>query len=383
MKKQTNFIMRCSRAMRLSWIGLIALSMASTSCKKQAAAAVAPETTLVHVAVAEPADAARTSDDLSYLAVVRAEKETDLSFKVGGIIERLGPAAGVDWDEGTAVKAGTELATLSQSDFANALTAACARADLATKTLERFKKLRATDAIAQQELDVAESNEQSANAQKDAAEQNVRDSKLYAATDGVILARYVNAHATAGAGQRVLRFADTRVMSVELGLPDTLVAELTPGAEVDVQISALEGHAPFRGRVSEVGVAANAESRLYRIVVKVPNPDGILRSGMTARIRLGKPLPLAAGAVRIPLSALITLSASTATNTPPSGAKHLGVFVAQNGRVSQRVVKTGDLLGSAVVVTEGLRSGEQVVTTGASFLYDGAKIEVVPDDVER
>ena len=99
-----------------------------------------------------------------------------------------------------------------------------------------------------------------------------------------MLARYVNSRVTVNAGQPVLRIADTSLMSIDLELPDRLISRFTPGKEVPVEVSALEGMPPFRGRVSEVGVAANAQGRLYRVVIKVPNPDGLLRSGMTARI---------------------------------------------------------------------------------------------------
>jgi hypothetical protein len=40
-------------------------------------------------------------------------------------------------------------------------------------------------------------------------------------------------------------------------------------------------------------------------------------------------------------------------------------------------VKTGDILNSSIIVTEGLSAGEEVVTKGASFLYDGAPVEVL------
>jgi len=52
------------------------------------------------------------------------------------------------------------------------------------------------------------------------------------------------------------------------------------------------------------------------------------------------------------------------------------VFVVQDGKAIQRVVKTGDIFNSSILVSEGLRAGEQVVTAGASFLYDGAPVEV-------
>jgi multidrug efflux system membrane fusion protein len=57
----------------------------------------------------------------------------------------------------------------------------------------------------------------------------------------------------------------------------------------------------------------------------------------------------------------------------------LGVFVVQDGKAVQRAVKTGDILSSSILITEGLRAGERVVTSGASFLYDGAPVEVATD----
>ena len=289
----------------------------------------------------------------------------------------VGPAVGTDWNEATPVKAGTVLAELKQADFTNALNSARARAELMAKQLERFRTLRATDAISQQEVDVTEADWRTAQSQLDQAEQNLRDSRLIAEKDGMVLARYINSRVTVSPGQRILRLADTSLMSVELGLPDRLVGRFTPGKEIAVKVSALEGMPPFRGRVSEVGVAATSEGRLFRVVIKVPNPDGLLRSGMTARIRVGDDSSLAASTVCIPLSALVT--------HPPdghsSGPAQLGVFVVQNGKATKRVVTTGDIFNSSILVTEGLRAGEQVVTAGASFLYEGAPVEVASSTI--
>ena len=346
---------------------LFCLALVLGGCGKQSAKA--PEKALVRTAVVESLDNFRFDGEASYLAIVKFDHETDLNFKVGGIVVSIGPVAGTDWDEGTPVKAGTVLAELKQSDFKNALDSARARAELADKTLERFRKLRATDAISQQELDVAEADSRTAQAQLDQAEQNLRDSRLVADKNGVVLARYVNSLVTVAPGQRVLRFADTSLMSVELGLPDRLVGKLVPGKEIDVEVSALEGLPPFRGRVSEVGVAASGEGRLFRVVIKVPNPDGLLRSGMTARIHVNDAAGVKPGTVVVPLSALVTFAPGT----------QVGVFVVQDGKAVKRLVKTGDILNSSILITEGLRAGEQVVTSGAAFLYDGAPIIVAGD----
>src|ERR1043166_5906732 len=129
----------------------LCLALVFAGCGKPVARA--PEKSWVRTALVQPASHVRSDGDASYLARVKFDHETDLSFKVGGIVVSIGPAAGTDWDEATPVKAGTVLAELKQADFTNALNSARAHADLASKTLERFRKLRATDAISQQELD--------------------------------------------------------------------------------------------------------------------------------------------------------------------------------------------------------------------------------------
>jgi multidrug efflux system membrane fusion protein len=358
---------------------LLCVALALAGCGKPAAKS--PEKSLVRTAVVEPMSNVRFDGEASYLAAVKFDQETDLSFKVGGILVGIGPNSEKDWDEATPVKAGTVLAELKQADFTNALNTARAQADLASKTVERFRKLRATDAISQQELDVTEAAWRTAQAQLDQAEQNLRDSRLIASKDGVVLARYVNSRVTVSPGQRVLRFADPSLMSVELGLPDRLIGKLTPGQEIEVEISALEGLPPFKGWVSEVGVAASSEGRLFRVVIKVKNPVGLLRSGMTARIRVGDASAVAAGTVCIPLSALVTFVSDGSSQV--GGQTQLGVFVVQDGKAVKRAVKTGDILKSSILITEGLRAGEEVVTSGASFLYDGAPIEVAPELVTK
>jgi len=355
---------------------LLGLLLVLTGCSKKEAPVV-PEKPLVRVTLVERMENVHSDSETSYLAMIHAEKETDLSFKVGGIVDIIGPSPGTDWDEGTPVKAGTVLAELKQADFNNSLRTARARADFMQKEIQRHRELRAGNVISPQELDVKEADWRTAMAQLDQAEQNVKDSRLVAARDGMVLTRYFNSHVTVGAGQAVIRFADTSLMSVELGLPDRLIGRMSPGKEVKVEVSSLEGMPPFKGRVSEVGVAATGEGRLFRVVIKVPNPDGLLRSGMTARISVGESPAVKPGTVSVPLSALVTLSGGT--QSADKSKPEVGVFVVSNGKAVQRPVKTGDILKSSILVTEGLSPGEQVVTSGAGFLYDGAPVEVATD----
>src|SRR5260370_41186023 len=166
-----------------------------------------------------------------------------------------------------------------------------------------------------------------------------------------------------------------RTMSVELGVRDGLVSLFSVNKEIDVDISALAGRPPFRGRLSEVGVAASNAGRLYRVVIKVPNTDGLMKSGMTATVKAASVAAAAAGEVMVPLSALIAQS-----SLPGSGKNQrqtqLAVFVVKDGKASLQLVKTGDIVASSIIVSEGLKPGDEVVTRGASLLHDGAPVEV-------
>jgi RND family efflux transporter MFP subunit len=358
----------------VSLFSLVSLLVLS-GCQKSAAPAVS-EKTVVGTQRAEAVgsiDSAGSTPE--YIGTVRASEETDFSFKVGGILELIGPKLHRDWEEGSAVPAGGVLARLQQSDFRNALTSAQAAAELAATNNERLRKLLADNVVSKQEVDKGKADAETAEAQRRQAEQNVRDSELLAPWDGVVFKRYVNSGETVSSGKPVLRFGDIRTMSVELGVPDRLVSLFSVNKEIDVDISALAGRPPFRGRISEVGVAASNAGRLYRVVIKVPNPDGLIKSGMTATVKAASVAAAAAGEVMVPLSALIAQS-----SLPGSGKNQrqtqLAVFVVKDGKASLQLVKTGDIVASSIIVSEGLKPGDEVVTRGASLLYDGAPVEV-------
>ena len=330
---------------------------------------------VVTTAPVEPADARLFAGSApEYIAAVKANDETDLSFKVGGIVELIGPRLQSDWDEGVPVKTGEVLARLQQTDFRTALATAKANAELAASTYDRYRKLLKSDAVSEQETDKAKADAESAAARLQQAEQDLRNSELRAQKAIVILKRYVNSGETVGAGKPVLRVGDLNLMSVELGVPDRVVNEFSVGKEIEMQVSAFPGSPPFRGRVSEVGVAAGQEGRLYRVVIKVPNRDHLLRSGMTATIRVGDGGRFKPGGVAVPLSALVTF-----TPEPQGAVDHgtrLAVFVVKGNKAERRPITTGQIVRSSIVVSEGLKVGEAVVTGGASFLYNGAPVVV-------
>ncbi len=339
-----------------------------------------PQKNVVRVVAAEPLDSAKVQARSEYIAILKGDVETDLSFKVGGILEFIGRTGeSLDWQEGARVAKGEVLAQLKQADFVSSLKSALAKAEMDRQQHARELKLRETGAVSQQELEAAAASRQASDASLALAEQALKDSVLLAPYDATVVSRSANAGETMGVGKPVLKVADLRQMSVELGIPDRLLGRVQVGKEFPVRVSTLEARS-FTGKVSEVGVAAKDGARLFRVVIKIPNPDGVLRSGMTASVAFDDYDHFPQGSVLIPMSALVSASAPApnATSVPPAaaGVNQLAVFVVDaDGKAHERPVKTDDLVRSSIIVTNGLKPGDKVVTAGASTLYEGAPVD--------
>lgn len=350
----------------LSWV-LPVLMGGFVGCRPTHAPPV--QKLVVRYVEAEAMRGANVQSRSEYIALVRGDVETELGFKVSGVLELIGrDGERQDWQEGVGFAGGELLARLRQEDFVSAAKSARAKAELAGKDYERAVTLRKDGAVSQQELDASSARRDSADAALAQAEQALKDSVLRAAYPGTILTRFASAGETVAVGKPVLKVADLRQMSIELGVPDRLVGQIRVGQEIPVKISALEASS-FIGRVSEVGAAAKEGARLFRVVIKVANPQGLLRSGMTASVAPGESVAFAADSVLVPLSALVTSARGGATN-------QLAVFVVDAaGTARERPVKTDDIIRSSIVVSAGVKPGDKVVTVGAGTLYDGAPVD--------
>ena len=364
--------MNFRRSFAFSAAALLLGSMLFAACKPRTVGVSAPLD--VRFVGARPLDSARSDTaGAAFLGLLRGDPETSLSFKVNGQIARIGPADGTeDWNEGTVVEKDAVLAQLDTANFVNAVAAARARADYARAAFARSAELFVAANLSKNDFEAGRAQKDTAEADLAQAEQNLRDTSLRAPYAGAILVRLARSNEYAAAGRPVLRLGGFRRMKLEIGVPDTLLGRLAVGQDYPVKVSAFEG-GEFTGRISEIGTAAAEGSRLFHVVFDIPNADGRLKSGMTATVRLGHYGAPAATGVLVPLSALVSPGRAGA------GAGANAVFVVGDDNVArERPVRTGDLIESSIIVTDGLKAGEHVVSVGAGQLFDGAPVNATP-----
>ncbi|MBS0658849.1 MAG: efflux RND transporter periplasmic adaptor subunit [Verrucomicrobia bacterium] len=331
----------------------------------------------VHVLPAREPQPADFAEAPRLLGAVRGDVETTLSFRMGGLIEWIGPDNDSrGWREGTVVKAGAPLARLIDTDFQSAVSAAQAAVERERAAFERTQKLVADKVVSPQDFDRAKAAADAAEAELRKAKQALADSIIMAPADGVILSRQMERGEMAAPGNPVLRFGDFRRMSVTLAVPDRWIGFFRVGGQIPFTVSAYEGR-PFVGVISEVGVAARSTDRLFKVELKIDNADGALRSGMTASV----PIVAADLISKATGKALVVPLAALSTRAVAGKAAQIIVYVVDAQNVArERVVETGEIVGSSILITGGeLRSGERVISSASDELHPGAPVVVISE----
>ena len=206
-------------------------------------------------------------------------------------------------------------------------------------------------------------------AQTVSARISLGDTNLIAPMPGVVVEKNVEPGSLVNAGTRAFTLDDTRVVKVNFGVPDSMLAHLKLGAVVPVQLEALQGRT-LTGRITEIAASANRESRVFNVEVTLPNRDRSLRVGMIASIRIDQ-----ANAQTVPVVPM------TALMTAESGSTDYSVFTVKerDGKkfAELQSVRIGQTFGKSVVIDEGLTPGERIIVNRTNQLSNGSPIRVV------
>ena len=172
---------------------------------------------------------------------------------------------------------------------------------------------------------------------------------------GVLQQLDVREGMTLAAGQTLATINGLRTVWLEVAVPEAEGSGLSEGQQVEARLPALPGEV-LNGRIAAILPQANLDSRTLRVRVELANPDGRLRPGLTAQVRLTR--PAARDALLVPSEAVIR-----------SGRRALVMLAEAEGRYRPVEVRLGAEGEAQVEVLEGLAEGQQVVASG-QFLLD-------------
>jgi membrane fusion protein, heavy metal efflux system len=179
---------------------------------------------------------------------------------------------------------------------------------------------------------------------------------INAPIDGTVIGRKVGPgqYVRTDAGDPLYSIADLSVMWLKANVPETDIAHVRVGQEIEVRVTAVPDRV-FKARISAIGAASDTATRRVVVRSEIPNPDRALKSDMFASFRItiggGEPVPV------VPIEAVIR------------DGDQAAVWVVREPMLFQRrKVKLGLEREGRVQVLEGIDPGENVVGRGAVFV---------------
>lgn len=285
--------------------------------------------------------------------------------------ELAGTVSAVSFQNGAAVQKGDVLLKLDASAEQAQMRSAEADAALAKNDLDRALDLSARKVISKAEFDAA----QSKFAQKRAAVDNMRSlidkKEIHAPFSGTAGIRSVNTGQMVKVGDPLVSLQTLDQVYVDFSMPQQQLADLTAGLPVKVTTDAVSGR-EFEGKLTAVNPSIDPVTRNVSLQATLDNSDHALRAGMFARVRVL--LPQKNPTLYVPATAVAY--APYGNSVYLIEKKHDDKTKQDALLLRQQFVRTGETRGDFVAVTEGLKSGEQIVSTGVFKLRNGLTVVI-------
>lgn len=337
----------------------LTLALALIAAQPLAAEAPQPRAVVSEIVTGE---AARLR---AFPGTIAAEEEALLGFQTSGQIETRPVALG------DRVEAGQILATLDQISLAQdraaaeaALRAAEASAAFAAQSLARAEELARRGVASQAALEGAQASHTAAAAAARAALadlERARDAThfgtLTAPASGVVTATLAEPGTVVTPGTPVVRLATEAGREAVIDVPQETLALLQPGARFVIE-PRIEGGQAVSGTLRLIEPVADAATRSRRLRIRL-GPEG-------AQMRLGT---FVTARLDSPAQPLFTLPAEALMLTP-EGA--LVWRVGPERRAEAVLVQLGAALGTRMIITGGLREGDEVLVRGIHSVEEGA-----------
>jgi RND family efflux transporter MFP subunit len=158
---------------------------------------------------------------------------------------------------------------------------------------------------------------------------------------------------------KIVTLVKINPLRLRADIPESSVAAVRTGQTINVAVDAFPNRT-FTGRVVRIGPSLDEKTRALTVEAEVANSGNLLRPGMFAKSRLITSAN--APAVMVPQRAVV----------PAAGLSK--VFVIENGKAVERIVKTGATDGDLIEIVEGVKDGETVATSNLDKLQSGVAV---------
>jgi membrane fusion protein (multidrug efflux system) len=307
------------------------------------------------------------AEEEEWVPAIKAVGSTAAVQGVTVSTDQPGIVTKINFESGQHVKEGDLLVQLDVTQEDAQLKSALAQQKLAALNLQRQKNLLTNRVSSQADFDAAQAQYDQTTAAVLEAQSRVSKKTIKAPFTGVLGIRMVNLGQYLQSGAQVAPLQSLDPIYVNFWVPQQNLAQV--GAGQPVKIRAEGQPEPFEGKINAVDSVVDEATRNIRVQATIPNPRGVLRAGMFVNAEV--PLPNKERHVVVP---------NTSVQYAPYGDMVYVVEAAKDASspktVRQQVVKIGESYGDKVTILEGVKAGEEVVTSGGFKLRQGSAVTI-------
>lgn len=261
--------------------------------------------------------------------------------------------------EGTEVAVGRPLFKVDDAELKAQVTRLEAERDLARQALRRTRELLAQNASSEADLELAEANARSSEAQLELTQLRLDRTVVRAPFSGLVGERFVSLGDYVTSSTRLATLQTVDPQRAVFQVPERYARRLSVGQEVTFAVAAVPG-VEFKGTVDFVDPVVQLPARTITVKAEVPNRRRELKSGMFIEARLAT--DTRPDAVLVPEDAILPLQNATF------------VWIISEGTATRRQVELGVRMPGFVEIKSGVDVGEQVVVGGLERLSEGAPV---------
>ena len=182
----------------------------------------------------------------------------------------------------------------------------------------------------------------------------VRNIAVDSPASGYITEREALPNAYVQPETKLYTIADLSTVWVYANVFQNDVGRLRPGDGAEVRVDAYPGR-HFNGRIDQILPAVDPATRTVRVRLVFRNPGVVLKPGMYVNV-----------AIAVSLGRQLVIPASAVLQ---AGTRAIAFIDHGNGNLEPRNIETGPQLDDSIVVLNGLKTGDRVVSS-ANFLVD-------------
>ncbi len=297
-------------------------------------------------------------------ATLEPEKRVDILTKIAGEVRQIMV------EEGDFVQEGAVLCRLNDAELKVALDEARINRDQQKLELERVETMQAQSLISDKEYQQIKYNYELADNRYESAKVRYEYTQIKAPFSGVVTQRLVDPGENIPMGAKLFMMSDTQPLLLSMYLPETEARAVRKGQRVTITPDAggdTEVPNEFQGEVLRIAPEVDQRTGTVKVTAQT-RAGGVPGSFVRVRILMDTH----DGVLAIPRRSIV------------SDAGDRFVFIAAADTVRKVQVGIGYEDETHAEVTEGLATGDTVVTAGVGGIRDGTKVKVVhPDDVAR